>query len=111
MYGNYNGKQQPMFGNKGIGCLECKFSMHGEPRVKTWTLLSSTIMVNTAVLTVDDAVDWRIGEEIVVASTGFDHNEAEQRRITNITGNQITVDRPFEFQHLGTVENYGTNRL
>ncbi len=32
-----------MFGNKGIGCLECKFSMHGKTRSKTWTMLNSTI--------------------------------------------------------------------
>jgi hypothetical protein len=43
MYGNYYGKQQPMFGNKGIGCLECKFSMHGKKRTPTWTSLASTI--------------------------------------------------------------------
>ena len=43
MYGNYYGVQQPMFGNKGIGCLECKFSMHGKKRMKTWTAIDSTI--------------------------------------------------------------------
>jgi hypothetical protein len=25
MHGDYYGKQQPMFGNKGIGCMNCKF--------------------------------------------------------------------------------------
>ena len=39
MYGGYYGKQQPMFGNKGIGCKDCKFSMHGTPRTKTWSAL------------------------------------------------------------------------
>ena len=37
MYGNYSGRQLPMFGNKGIACLNCKFSMYGTPRNKTWT--------------------------------------------------------------------------
>lgn len=37
MFGDYYGKQQPMFGNKGIGCMNCKFSMYGKPRVRTWT--------------------------------------------------------------------------
>lgn len=73
MYGGYYGKQQPMFGNKGIGCLECKFSMYGTPRIKTWTLLSGTVAAGTDTLTVTDNVDWQVGEEIVVASTGFDH--------------------------------------
>ena len=39
MYGHYYGKQQPIFGNKGIGCRECTFSMHGRVRTKTWTTL------------------------------------------------------------------------
>jgi hypothetical protein len=43
MYGNYFGVQQPMFGNKGIGCMNCKFSMYGQVRTPTWTSLHSTI--------------------------------------------------------------------
>ena len=103
MYGSYYGKQQPMFGNKGIGCMECKFSMHGTPRTKTWSLLSSTVNAGVSTLSVSDTVDWQVGEEIVVASTNFDHNEAERRIITAISGTSITVDKPFKFQHLGVV--------
>ena len=29
MYGDYEGKQLPTVGNKGITCIKCKFSMHG----------------------------------------------------------------------------------
>lgn len=43
MHGNYYSSQQPMFGNKGIGCLECKFSMIGKTRLPTWTTISRTI--------------------------------------------------------------------
>ena len=43
MYGNYYGMHQPMFGNKGIGCLECKFSMIGKKRTPTWTTIKYTI--------------------------------------------------------------------
>ena len=103
MYGSYYGKQQPMFGNKGIGCMECKFSMYGTPRVKTWSVLSSTVDVGASTLTVDDVVDWKVGEEIVVASTDFDHNEAERRTITAISGSTITVNKPFDFRHLGVI--------
>ena len=43
LYGSYYGKQQPMFGNKGIGCKQCKFSMYGKVRQITWTMLETTI--------------------------------------------------------------------
>lgn len=62
MYGSYWGKQQPMFGNKGIACYNCKFSMHGIPRPVTWTLSSSTINPGDISLTVREPVDWKVGE-------------------------------------------------
>jgi hypothetical protein len=42
--------------------MECKFSMHGTPRVKTWTLLSATINPGDDLFTVSDSVDWNVGE-------------------------------------------------
>jgi hypothetical protein len=99
MYGSYYGKQQPMFGNKGIGCMNCKFSMYGIPRPVTWTVITATINPSDTTLTVQDTVDWAVGESIVVASTDFDHNQAEQRTITAISGKTITVDQPFNNKH------------
>jgi len=52
MYGNYYGKQQPMFGNKGIGCLNCQFSMYGRPRTPTWTTIAATIAPGDTTFTV-----------------------------------------------------------
>lgn len=73
MHGNYYGKQQPMFGNKGIGCLNCKFSMYGRPRKPTWTTIASTISPGSNTFTTSVDVDWQVGESIVVASTSFLH--------------------------------------
>ncbi len=44
LYGGYYDKQLPMFGNKVLGCRNCKFSLHGQVRVPTWTEISDTIM-------------------------------------------------------------------
>ena len=63
-----------MFGNKGIGCLECKFSIYGIPRYPVWTDLSSTIEPGGSIIEVSQVVDWKIGEEIVIASTSFLHS-------------------------------------
>lgn len=61
MYGSYHGKQQPLVGNKGIGCVRCKLSMHGKVRSKTWTTISATISPSDTTLTVSEAVDWVVG--------------------------------------------------
>lgn len=79
MYGGYYGKQQPIVGNKGITCIECKLSMYGEPRVKTWTLINSNIQAGDSQFEVLEEVDWKAGEAIVVASSDLDHRQAEER--------------------------------
>ena len=109
MYGGYYGAQLPIFGNKVIGCLECFLSMHGEVRNHPWTQLNTTADVGSSTLTVQDTVDWRVGEEIVVASTDFNHRHAEQRTITAISGNTITVNAPFSYKHFAGVETYGSS--
>jgi len=99
MYGGYYSAQQPMFGNKGIGCLECFISMYGQVREYTWTVLSATAHAGDSVIKVKGNVDWNVGEEIVIASTDFDHYQAEQRTITAISGNSITLNASLVYMH------------
>lgn len=74
LYGNIFGTQQPIFGNKAIGCLDCQFSMYGKPRNPVWTTLANTISPGDTNFTVKSVVDWQVGEIIVIASTSFAHN-------------------------------------
>jgi hypothetical protein len=73
LYGGYDDKQIPLFGNKVIGCRNCKFNMHGVERTPTWTQLASTIMPQATSLTVIEPVDWKVGEKIAVAASSFNH--------------------------------------
>ena len=77
--------------------------MYGQPRNKIWTTAASTIQANSNILAVSEDVDWKVGEEIVVASTSYDHEESEKKTITAISGRTITVDTAFKFRHEGTV--------
>ena len=43
MHGGYFDKQLPIFGNKMIACMNCKFNMNGKVRTPTWTQVLSTI--------------------------------------------------------------------
>ena len=47
----------------------------------------------------------------MVASTDFDHNEAEKKTITAITGTTITVDSDFVHDHFAGIENYNTDSI
>ena len=46
-----------------------------------------------------------------MASTSFNHREAEQRTITAISGKTITVDSPFSHKHFAGIETYGSDQL
>ena len=47
--------------------------MYGKPK-KTWTTLATTVPVGMNVISLNEDVDWQIGDQIVVASTSFDPN-------------------------------------
>ena len=84
--------------------------MHGKVRSKTWTTIAQTINLTDTQFEVSEAVDWEIGEEIVVASTDYDHTHAERRTITGVSGNTITVDSAFEYEHFSGIESFGSDR-
>ena len=50
-----------------------------------------------------DAAGWRVGDEIVLASTDFDPRQAEQRTISAIRGNKITLDQKLDYMHFGKI--------
>src|SRR5208283_1838123 len=55
-----------------------------------------------------NAAGWRVGDEIVLASTDFDPRQAERRNIAAIHantsgGNTITLDRKLDYMHFGKI--------
>lgn len=109
MYGDYYGKQLPTFGNKMIGCKNCKFNMHGVVRIPTWTDLNATILPGDTTLHLNQAVDWLPGESIAVASSSFNHLESEERIIASKSADNktLTVTVGFEHKHFAGIETYG----
>jgi cell migration-inducing and hyaluronan-binding protein len=109
LHGGYYDKQLPYFGNKVLGCLNCKFNMHGKVRTPTWTELSQTIAQGSNTVKLVDAVDWVVGEHIAVAASGYNHFESEERIITAVAdaGKTLTVNKPFTYRHFSGVETYG----
>src|SRR5690606_29750524 len=82
-------------GDRGIMISGGTLSLHGD-RTKAWTKLSTTAEAGSTTIEGLDASDWRVGDEIVLASTDYDPRQAEVRTITDISGNTITLDQPLE---------------
>jgi hypothetical protein len=86
LHGNIWDKQLPDVGNKCIACHQCRLDIHGIKRDKTWTELQNTANIGDTTILLTETVDWKVGEEIVISSTDFDHNHAEQKVISAVSG-------------------------
>ena len=89
-------------GDRGIMIAGGTLNLHGD-RKHTWTKLAATAEAGATAITVLDAAGWRVGDEIVLASTDFDPRQAERRTIAAISGNAITLDRKLDYMHFGKV--------
>jgi hypothetical protein len=84
--------------------------MHGAPRV-VWTQLSATAAKGATQLMLARNVDWRPGDNIVVASTDFDPTQAEPLVVQTVSGSQVTVTTPLKFAHWGVMQTIGGAQL
>lgn len=89
-------------GDRGIMIMGGTLSLHGD-RQNAWTKLAETAEAGSREIQVLDASDWRVGDQIVLASTDFDPEQAEKRTISAINGNSITLDQDLEFMHFGEI--------
>jgi cell migration-inducing and hyaluronan-binding protein len=88
--------------DRGIMLMGGTLNLHGN-RQNTWTKLAGTANAGSTSIQVLDAAGWRVGDEIVLASTDFDPRQAERRTISAISGNTITLDKKLDFMHFGKI--------
>jgi hypothetical protein len=89
-------------GDRGIMISGGTLRLHGD-RTNSWTKLTKTAKAGSTSIEVLNAEGWRVGDEIVLASTDFDPRQAERRTIAAIKGNKITLDKPLEYMHFGKI--------
>jgi hypothetical protein len=89
-------------GDRGIMISGGTLNLHGN-RTHTWTKLAKTANAGATSIDVLDASGWKVGDEIVLASTDYDPRQAERRTIASIRGNTITLDKPLQYMHFGKI--------
>jgi G8 domain-containing protein len=89
-------------GDRGIMISGGTLNLHGST-TNTWSKLSATATAGATSIQVLDAKGWTVGDEIVLASTDFDPRQAERRRISAISGNNITLDKKLDYMHFGKI--------
>src|SRR6185503_222023 len=89
-------------GDRGIMISGGTLNLHGD-RTHTWTKLTNTAKAGSTSIEVLNAAGWRVGDEIVLASTDFDPRQAERRTTSAISGNKITLDKKLDYMHFGKI--------
>eukprot|EP00884_Botryococcus_braunii_P000264 jgi/Botrbrau1/10238/Bobra.0362s0027.1 len=84
------------------------FGMPGGPSTPAWVRLARTAPVNATTIVVDSNVgNWPANGRIIIASTDFNPNMTEERRIVDVfpmstTGQTVlTLDIPLQYMHWG----------
>ena len=111
--GNWDSKDNPMpngpnAGSKGIanfGGME----LHGIPREVYWTRLAATANKGSNAIELEEPVDWKPGEEIVIASTTTEPFQTEKCRISEVSSNKqnLTLNCTLKYKHLGDTHTIG----
>jgi cell migration-inducing and hyaluronan-binding protein len=90
-------------GDRGIMMLNGTLSLHGNRGTNTWTKLAHTAKAGSSRIDVLNAAGWHKGDAIVLASTDFDPRQAEERTVTAVSGNALTLDQPLKYMHFGQI--------
>ena len=75
--------------------------IHGQPLGYVYTTLKQDADRGSVVLNLQDRVDWKPGDHIVITSTTQDPLQSEEAYIAKVTGRAITLDTPLKYHHDG----------
>jgi hypothetical protein len=99
---NIKDEEMMGMGDRGIMISGGTLNLHGD-RKNTWTKLAKTAEAGSNSIEVLNASGWRVGDEIVLASTDFNPRQAERRTISAISGNTLTLDKKLDYMHFGKI--------
>ncbi|HWL62914.1 MAG TPA: G8 domain-containing protein, partial [Steroidobacteraceae bacterium] len=89
-------------GDRGIMISGGTLNLHGNT-TNTWSKLAKTANAGATSIEVLNAQGWKVGDEIVLASTDYDPRQAERRTITAVNGNTLTLDKKLDYMHFGKI--------
>ena len=108
----------PGYGAKNIAVRRGVLDLHGAPVTPTWTQLARTAHAGaTSIDLAHGAVSWQPGDEIVIASSSFDMEEAEKMTIASVAAaagsgpSVVTLTAPLKFAHFAEVVSYGGKEI
>lgn len=86
-------------GDDGLRVNGGTLDLHGAPVGSAWTRLAEPARKDDDRIALEAPVPWPVGAEIAIASTSPNPANAETRRIAQVKGATLVLDRPLEKDH------------
>uniref|UniRef100_A0A8C9DNE7 Fibrocystin n=1 Tax=Prolemur simus TaxID=1328070 RepID=A0A8C9DNE7_PROSS len=80
-----------------------KVQLHSAYPQKSWTRLGADIASGNERIIVEDAVDWRPHDKIVLTSSSYEPHEAEVLTVKEAKGHDVRIHERLKHRHLGSV--------
>uniref|UniRef100_A0A673UX60 Fibrocystin-L n=1 Tax=Suricata suricatta TaxID=37032 RepID=A0A673UX60_SURSU len=105
LHGDLRSPELPVYGAKTLAVRQGLLDLHGQPVPVIWTRLAHTAEAGERTVVLQEAVTWKPGDQIVIASTGHRHSqrENEKRTIASVSadGTNVVLTDPLSYTHLG----------
>ena len=115
IHGHARKIELPVYGSKVLAVRDGTLELHGKPIPVTWSRLNHTAKMGDTEIVIEHEVNWEIGNEIVIATTGFGPIGNERVEITNVSvANGTTtlgIDPPLQYEHLSLTMSNGGQEL
>ena len=110
---NVTGGEQRSMGTKFIGVMNGgSLELHGaRAQARNWTQLAGHALAGSTQLQAVEAVDWKPGDQLVIAPSGFDPAEAEEVTVTLVKDGVIHFAPPLQHDHWGELQFIGGHRI
>ncbi len=105
--GNVMNMGEKVLGVMNSGSLE----LYGASRGASWTRLSNTAAVGATTLNLEAGAGWAVGDQLAIASTDYNPDQAEEVVITAVNGNTVTVSPALKYMHFGQAQTFAGQTL
>ncbi|XP_053388767.1 fibrocystin-L-like isoform X2 [Mercenaria mercenaria] len=110
LHGHLRSKELPIYGTKVLAIRNGTLDLYGIPLSSTWTHLSETAEKGSDILHLKAPVEWKSGDEIVIASTGnrLSQHENEKKIISEVSadGKILKLTTPLKAEHISVQEMF-----
>ena len=97
---------------RGIMVHDGTLNLYGQRPAVAWTVLNDHATVNTSTLTLADSVDWKNGDQLVIAPTDFyGIAPTEQLTVNSATNNQVQLASPVQYFRWGKLQYVTTSGM